>query len=340
MKKYPFLAAMAMTVLAGCNNNAFEEGPVVAAGETPIIVRTGVATKAVVAAGDAVTATFALISAAGAPDAAAWEAFEPRLTNTFKADGSFQTYATDAANVSTGVFTANATLAQSISFNPILYYDKVATNNSHYLVGVAPAGTVGVGGTVAFSVKDGEQDVMYAAQINKGKESEAASKNDVSFEFNHQTGQVSFVVKKAGVWKEEQLVTVNSIKLQSVQLPASIKLADGAVKYDAAKELLLPNVLTTQAVTAEGVPAGNPVMIAPTPTLLIDVTLEIKGEKKTYLNLPVTFAEAEGVGVTKGNASLVTINVKEPATSTETPITATATVVAWGTGNTGSVDLN
>lgn len=337
MKKYPFLAAMALTVLASCNNNEFGEGPAVAAGETPIIVRTGVATKAVVAAGDEVTATFALISAAAEPQAADWEAFVPRKANVLNVGGSFDAYATDAANVSTGVFTANAAVAQAISFNPILYYDKTATDNAAYMVGVAPAGTVGAGGTVTFSVKDGEQDVMYAGLINKGKESEAGT-NEAFFEFNHQTGQVSFLVKKEAELTD--LVTVSSIKLQSVQLPASIKLADGTVTYDASKELLLPGIVNTQAVTTEGVPTGNPVMIAPIAALKIDVTIEIAGVKKTYLNLPVAFSDTHGTGVSKGNASLVTINVKNPATTTETPITATAKVVAWGTGNTGNVELN
>lgn len=341
MEKYPILAAMVLTVLAGCNNNAFEEGPAIAAGETPIIVKTGVATKAAIGTGDEVTATFALISSVTAPAAAAWNSFVPRKTNVFTEGDIFADYAADAANVSTGIFTANATTAQSISFNPDLYYNKKQVDGSSYetayLIGVAPAGTVVTGGTVNFSAKDGEQDVMYASQISKGVESEAES-NKNTFAFNHMTGQVSFTVKKEAAVTE--VVTVKSIKLKAVQLPASIKLADGSVTYDTQADLLLPNVINTQAITADGVATGNPVMIAPVAALTIDVTVTVGGKAKTYSNVPVTFTDEKGTGVTKGNASLVTITVKEQVTPSETPITATATVVAWGTGNKGVVDLN
>ena len=110
--------------------------------------------------------------------------------------------------------------------------------------------------------------------------------------------------------------------------------------YDTLADLTLPNVINSQAVSVEGVATGNPVMIAPIAALNIDVTIAIKGVEKTYSNVPVTFTDTKGTGVTKGNASLVTITVKEPTTSTETPVIAKATVVAWGTGNSGEVSLN
>ena len=336
MKKYLVLATMGLTVLAGCSNNDFGESPVVTAGETPIVVQTGVATKAVVATGDEVTATFTLISSETEPKADDWNAFVPRKANVLGEDGAFADYSTDAANVSTGVFSANTT-AQVISFNPVLYYNKKVAAEHAYLVGVAPSGTVSTGGNLTFSVKDGEQDVMYASQIDKGAASEA-EKNENVFTFNHQTGQVSFKVNKEAAITD--LVTVKSIKLKSVQLPASIKLADGTMTYDTQADLTLPNVINSQAVSVEGVATGNPVMIAPIAALNIDVTIAIKGVEKTYSNVPVTFTDTKGTGVTKGNASLVTITVKEPTTSTETPVTAKATVVAWGTGNSGEVSLN
>lgn len=133
MNRYPFLAAMVLTVLAGCNNNEFEEGPAIAAGETPIIVKTGVATKAAIGTGDEVTATFALISSVTAPDAAAWNSFVPRKTNVFTDANIFADYAADAANVSTGIFTANATTAQAISFNPVRPFIRFLPQEScHY----------------------------------------------------------------------------------------------------------------------------------------------------------------------------------------------------------------
>lgn len=336
MKKYLVLATMGLTVLAGCSNNDFGESPVVTAGETPIVVQTGVATKAVVATGDEVTATFTLISSETEPKADDWNAFVPRKANVLGEDGAFADYSTDAANVSTGVFSANTT-AQVISFNPVLYYNKKVAAEHAYLVGVAPSGTVSTGGNLTFSVKDGEQDVMYASQIDKGGASEAETNENV-FTFNHQTGQVSFKVNKEEAITD--LVTVKNIKLKSVQLPVSIKLADGTVTYDTQADLTLPNVINSQAVSVEGVATGNPVMIAPIAALNIDVTIAIKGVEKTYSNVPVTFTDTKGTGVTKGNASLVTITVKEPTTSTETSVTAKATVVAWGTGNSGQVDLN
>lgn len=341
MKKYSFLAAIALVTLAGCSNNEFEEGGVSSVGEVPIIVKTGVATKAVVATGDEVTATFALISSQTEPTAANWNAFVPRKANSLNAENAFDDYATDAANVSTGVFAANATTAQEISFNPALYYNKKDLGEgafeTAYLVGVAPAGTVSTGGTLTFSTKDGEQDVMYATQISKGVASGSKSNNN-TFTFNHQTGQVSFSVKKEAVVTD--VVTVKSIKLKTVQLPASIKLADGTVTYDTPADLILPNVINSQAVTAEGVATGNPVMIAPIAALNIDITVTIGGKDKTYSNVPVVFKGETGTGITKGNASLVTVTVKEQKTPTETPITAKATVAAWGTGNSGEVGLN
>ncbi|WP_455637424.1 hypothetical protein [Parabacteroides sp.] len=343
MNKYSFLAAMALVTMASCSNNQFDEdGPAIAKSETPIIVKTGVSTKsaldtkASIGTGDNVTAMFALINKVTAAEAADWAGFTPRTENTLT-DGALATYNTDAANVATGTFVANPTTAQVISFQPTLYYDKTA-NMNHYMVGVAPVGTVKTGGTVEFTTKDGEQDVMYAGQIDKGTKDDAET-NSNTFEFNHMTGQVSFKVKKDATVGDD-VVTVKSIKLKTVRLPKSIALANGTVTYDTPADLALPNVISSQAVTTAGVETGNPVMVAPMTTLSIDAVVTIAGVDKTYSNVPVTFTGAlGGTGITQGYSSEVTINVKK-TTSTETAIEASATVVAWKTGNTGNVDLD
>lgn len=337
MNKYSFLAAMALVAMASCTNNEFEqEGPAVAASETPIVVKTGVATKASIGTGDNVTALFALISAESAPEASDWEAFSPRTENKL-ADGTFANYATDAANLSTGSFVANPT-AQAISFQPTLYYNGTQDNNDKaYMVGVAPVGTVS-GGTVTFATKDGEQDILYAEQIDKG--SKDSPDESATFKFEHMTGQVSFKVKKDETTLASSLVTVKGITLKQVRLPKSIALGDGKVTYDAQADLALPNVISSQAVTEAGVETGNPVMVAPMVTLSIDAVITIDGKDKTYSNVPVTFTGTNGgTGITQGYSSEVTINVKQ-TTSTETEIEASASVAPWKTGNTGNVDLN
>lgn len=341
MKKSSILAAMALVAMAGCSNNEFDDGPIVASGETPIIVNTGVSTKAAITTGSDVTAMFALINAATEPDATAWSTFAPQLKHVMKEN---DTNTIDAyANVSLGAFVANDQTAQSISFNPTLYYDKATSENKAFMVGVAPVGTAKAGGIIEFETLDGEQDVMYAGVIDKG--SKAKADDQATFQFEHKTGQVSFKVKKDDTTLGNATVTVKSITLRSVGLPKSIKLVDGAVTFEPKAELSLPNINTEQSVTAAGTETGNPVMIAPMETMNIDAVITIKegdkSEDKVYSKVPVKFTGAAGgKGVTEGYSSLVTIKVKKSTVDGETGITATATVAKWKTGNTGDVELD
>lgn len=342
MKKSSILAAMALVAMAGCSNNEFDDGPIVASGETPIIVNTGVTTKAAITTGDEVTAMFALINAATQPDATAWSNFAPQLKHVMNVSDAttIDTY----ANVSLGAFVANDQTAQSISFNPTLYYDKVTPANKAFMVGVAPVGTAKAGGVIEFETLDGEQDVMYAGVIDKGTKTEA-EKNEATFQFEHKTGQVSFKVKKDETTLGNATVTVKSITLRSVGLPKSIKLVDGAVTFEPKAELSLPNINTEQSVTVAGTETGNPVMIAPMETMFINAVITIKegdkSEDKVYSKVPVKFTGANGGnGVTEGYSSLVTIKVKKSTATGETDITATATVANWKTGNTGDVELD
>lgn len=341
MKKSSILAAMALVAMAGCSNNEFDDGPVVASGETPIIVNTGVSTKAAITTGDDVSAMFALINAADKPTTDDWANFSPQLKHVMNSLDA--TKVDTYANVSLGAFVANDQTAQSISFTPTLYYDKVTSTNKAYMVGVAPVGTAKTGGIIEFETLDGEQDVMYAEVIDKGTKTKA--EDDATFNFEHKTGQVSFKVKKDETSLKDATVTVKSITLRSVRLPKSIRLFDGVVTFNSGADLSLPNINTEQSVTVAGTETGNPVMIAPMETMFINAVITIKegdkSEDKVYSKVPVKFTGANGGnGVTEGYSSLVTIKVKKSTATGETDITATATVAKWKTGNTGDVELD
>lgn len=338
-KKY-VLAAICLMTMAGCSNNEFEDGPVLASGETPIQLRTGVDTRAAISNGDVVTATIALIAKKSpAPTAAEWNAIIPITTNTLGDGGAFTDYATQAANVSSGTFTASAT-AQAVGFSVPLYYNK-ATDMRAYMVGVAPAGTLSAGnGKVVFPSVDGLQDVLYANTIDKGT-SESATSNTEFFTFNHQTGQVRFKILKEKGMGADSVVTVQSVSLLNVGLPESITLGDSVIAYQDKGEFALPGINSSAAATEEGIDVGSPVMIRPMAAMNINITISIKGIAKTYSNVPVTFEGTNGgTGITKGYSSLVTITVKRKTNTSESQIDVKAVVAPWKTGNAGNVDLN
>ncbi|WP_099464975.1 hypothetical protein [Parabacteroides provencensis] len=338
-KKY-VLAAICLVTMAGCNNNEFENETSLASGETPIELKTGVDTRAAISNGDVVTATIALIAKeAPEPTAAEWNALVPITTNTLGDGGTFANYETDAANVSSGTFTASAT-AQSVGFSVPLYYNK-ASNTRAYMVGVAPAGTLSSGnGKVTFPSVDGLQDVLYASTIDKGTV-ETAAANEKFFTFNHQTGQVRFYIQKEVGMSADSVVTVQGVTLLNVGLPESITLGDSVITYQDKGEFALPGINSSAAATEAGIDVGSPVMIRPMASMNINITISIKGVSKTYSNVPVTFEGTEGgTGITKGYSSLVTVTVKRKVNTTESQIDVKAVVAPWKTGNTGKVDLD
>lgn len=337
MKKVLCMAAMALlAVSCSDNENEMPQPQPVPANATPIEIGqtiTGL-TKAAVVEGSNVTATVLMGDAVGGNHN--WENFiareENKLTSSqFAADD-------DRANVAAATFVAGTT--NKVGLNPPLYYAVNDNTMQSHLVAIAPAGRVD-GQTVAFSVTDGLQDVMYADEKNAGT---ATSKNDVLFTFKHLTTQIKFEVKLLpaaadGKWSGK-IVTVKSITIRDAKLPNSVTYKNGDVNWSVPTLLVVPGI-GNGALTSTAASVGTPVMIAADNALRIDVIIGVSGESdQLYNDVLVMKNDHDALITATGSAHTVTLTVEEPTkVSGATEITTTATVTPWTDGDAGSATL-
>ena len=83
-------------------------------------------------------------------------------------------------------------------------------------------------------------------------------------------------------------------------------------------------------------------MVAPSNDIKLNVTINVGGTDRTFLNVPVMDSKNAGekLNAQEGYAHTVTLNITEPDKPTgATALTVKATVNEWKQGNGGTVDL-
>ena len=255
MKTKLSLALLTLLIAAGCSESDQSNLPDSPVNAVPIRIGQSVSAVSRAVAEDGVNVTATILRCDG-DDTSDWSGFTKVDKNVI--DGSKQL--TDRASVSAASFTVGA--AKEISLNQVLYYHTNNSTNS-FVAGVSPAGQVANTGTVvAFSQKDGTQDVMYAPAITVGNGGAAAPSCDLKF--THQTTQLNFDIKLdkvsgGGEWNGKR-IALKSIAVQEVAVPQSVDVANGNVTWSSATTLAVPGI--TETVIAEtATSVGNPFMI-------------------------------------------------------------------------------
>lgn len=333
MKTKLSLALLTLLIAAGCSESDQSNLPDSPVNAVPIRIGQSVnaVSRAVAENGTSVTATI-LRCDGDAPSN--WSGFTKVDKNVI--DGSKQL--TVRASVSAASFVVGTT--QEISLNQVLYYHTDNSTNS-FVAGVSPAGQVANTGTVvAFSQKDGTQDVMYAPAITVGNGGAAAPSCDLKF--THKTTQLNFEIKLdkvvgGGEWNGKR-IALKSIAVQEVAVPQSVDVANGNVAWSSAATLAVPGI--TETVIAETATAvGNPFMIKESTQVLLDVTITVDGAEKLFNNIRVVNGDSD-LATTTGKSHKITLTMKEPATADDAVnITTTATVTPWIVGDSGTAEL-
>lgn len=333
MKTKLSLALLTLLIAAGCSESDQSNLPDSPVNAVPIRIGQSVSavSRAVAENGTSVTATILRCDGDTPSD---WSGFTKVDKNVI--DGSKQL--TARASVSAASFVVGTT--KEISLNQVLYYHTDNSTNS-FVAGVSPAGQVANTGTVvAFSQKDGTQDVMYAPAITVGNGGAAALSCDLKF--THQTTQLNFEIKLdkvagGGEWNGKR-IALKSIAVQEVAVPQSVDAANGNVTWSSATTLAVPGI--TEIVIAETATAvGNPFMIKESTQVLLDVTITVDGAEKLFNNIRVVNGDSD-LATTTGKSHKITLTMKEPATAADAVnITTTATVTPWVVGDSGTAEL-
>ena len=333
MKTKLSLALLTLLIAAGCSESDQSNLPDSPVNAVPIRIGQSVSAVSRAVAEDGVNVTATILRCDG-DDTSDWSGFTKVDKNVI--DGSKQL--TDRASVSAASFTVGA--AKEISLNQVLYYHTNNSTNS-FVAGVSPAGQVANTGTVvAFSQKDGTQDVMYAPAITVGNGGAAAPSCDLKF--THQTTHLNFDIKLdkvsgGGEWNGKR-IALKSIAVQEVAVPQSVDVANGNVTWSSATTLAVPGI--TETVIAEtATSVGNPFMIKESTQVLLDVTITIDGAEKFFNNVRVVNGNSDWA-TTRGKSHKITLTIKEPASAEDAvSITTTATVTPWVVGDSGTAEL-
>ncbi|RHE89525.1 hypothetical protein DW712_17565 [Bacteroides intestinalis] len=333
MKTKLSLALLTMLIAAGCSESDQSNLPDSPVNAVPIRIGQSVSavSRAVAENGTSVTATILRCDGDTSSDWSGFTKVDKNVINDSK-------QLTDRASVSAASFVVGTT--QEISLNQELYYHTDGTTNS-FVAGISPAGQVANAGTaVAFSQKDGTQDVMYASAISVGKGDSPAVSRNLTFE--HKTTQLNFEIKLekvsgGGEWNGKR-VALKSIAMKEVAVPAAVDAADGTVTWSSAATLAVPGIAET-VIAETATAAGSPIMIKAGDKVVVDVAIVVGGDTKVFNNVPVMNGDSHLTTVT-GKSHKITLTMKEPATADDAvKITTTATVTPWVVGDSGTAEL-
>lgn len=347
MNKILSMAALAL-IMAGCSNDdekiVIDNGSEVANAVPVQIMQkvAGVETKAAVTLGSTMKANIIMVDDGGTPSGPNFNAFTPKTQNDLIDDGKDgKKLGSDAARatVANAEFTA-ANDAGEIKLNPTLYYPLTDTKVT-WLIGVAPQGTVD-NTYVTFSVVDGSQDVMYAAQQTAGSSKDEGSKKIPQLEFEHKTTQLLFVAQLTNddlsktEWKGK-IISVKNIIIKKAGVPTSIDIKDGTINC------------TEQDITVKGCavalgkspcPKSDPVMIKESTSVIVDIVLSVGTDIVTYSDLTVKASDGNNLATHAGKSHLITFEITPPVTASDgVQIGAKAKIVDWTTGDPGKVEI-
>lgn len=342
MKKILTMAAVVL-LAAGCSNDDESRGITPNTGKEPVAIKltqtvSGLSTKAPITNGSPVEGMVVMVDVESGHQHD-WASFTPIYKNVL--DGSKNL--TTRANVAGASFIAGTN--GDVTLNPTLYYDNAASSpkNSH-ITAVVPTGTL-ESSNVKFGTVDGLQDVMsIGTDIDAGS---AASPTDpLTLTFNHKTTQLVFAasytkVSGGGEWSGKD-VSIKSISILGAQLPEKVNLTNGDVIWTTAAPFSVPNIIGT-ALSSTASTVSPAVMIAPSKEILLNVTINVGGTDRTFLNVAVKDEKdaTANLNALEGYAHTVTLNIVEPESPVDNSkaLTVKATVNEWKTGNSGSADL-
>lgn len=346
MKKILTMAAVAL-LAASCSNDKDVITPDLGTANAPVAIKLtqsveGITTKAPITSGSQVEGIVVMVDVTSGHEHD-WGSFNPVYKNEI--DGATKELKT-RANVAGAVFTAGT--ETDITLTPTLYYDntEVSPKNSH-ITAVVPSGTI-ESSKVVFGKVDGLQDVMTIGADQDAGTAASPNQNGCKLTFAHKTTQLVFaasytsVAGGKGEW-EGKNVSIKSIKILGTQLPQSVNLTNGDVNWATASDFSVPNITTTTLSTTAST-ISPAVMVAPSNDIKLNVTINVGGTDRTFLNVPVMDSKNAGekLNAQEGYAHTVTLNITEPDKPTGDNVKALevkATVNEWKQGNGGTVDL-
>jgi len=346
MKKILTMAAVAL-LAASCSNDKDVITPDLGTANAPVAIKLtqsveGITTKAPITSGSQVEGIVVMVDVTSGHEHD-WGSFNPVYKNEI--DGATKELKT-RANVAGAVFTAGT--ETDITLTPTLYYDnEQASPKSAHITAVVPSGTI-ESSKVVFGKVDGLQDVMTIGADQDAGTAASPNQNGCKLTFAHKTTQLVFaasytsVAGGKGEW-EGKNVSIKSIKILGTQLPQSVNLTNGDVNWATASDFSVPNITTT-ALSTTASTISPAVMLAPSNDIKLNVTINVGGTDRTFLNVPVMDSKNAGekLNAQEGYAHTVTLNITEPDKPTGDNVKALevkATVNEWKQGNGGTVEL-
>lgn len=346
MKKILTMAAVAL-LAASCSNDKDVITPDLGTANAPVAIKLtqsveGITTKAPITSGSQVEGIVVMVDVTSGHEHD-WGSFNPVYKNVINETTKVLE---KRANVAGAVFTAGK--ETDITLTPTLYYDntEVSPKNSH-ITAVVPSGTI-ESSKVVFGKVDGLQDVMTIGADQDAGTAASPNQNGCKLTFAHKTTQLVFAASYTsgaggkGEW-EGKNVSIKSIKILGTQLPQSVNLTNGDVNWATASDFSVPNITTT-ALSTTASTISPAVMLAPSNDIKLNVTINVGGTDRTFLNVPVMDSKNAGekLNAQEGYAHTVTLNITEPDKPTGENVKALevkATVNEWKQGNGGTVDL-
>ena len=316
MKKILTMAAVAL-LAASCSNDKDVITPDLGTANAPVAIKLtqsveGITTKAPITSGSQVEGIVVMVDVTSGHEHD-WGSFNPVYKNEI--DGATKELKT-RANVAGAVFTAGT--ETDITLTPTLYYDnaQASPKNSH-ITAVVPSGTI-ESSKVVFGKVDGLQDVMTIGADQDAGTAASPNQNGCKLTFAHKTTQLVFaasytsVAGGKGEW-EGKNVSIKSIKILGTQLPQSVNLTNGDVNWATASDFSVPNITTT-ALSTTASTISPAVMLAPSNDIKLNVTINVGGTDRTFLNVPVMDSKNAGekLNAQEGYAHTVTLNITEP----------------------------
>lgn len=346
MKKILTMAAVAL-LAASCSNDKDVITPDLGTANAPVAIKLtqsveGITTKAPITSGSQVEGIVVMVDVTSGHEHD-WGSFNPVYKNEI--DGATKELKT-RANVAGAVFTAGT--ETDITLTPTLYYDnEQASPKSAHITAVVPSGTI-ESSKVVFGKVDGLQDVMTIGADQDAGTAASPNQNGCKLTFAHKTTQLVFaasytsVAGGKGEW-EGKNVSIKSIKILGTQLPQSVNLTNGDVNWATASDFSVPNITTT-ALSTTASTISPAVMLAPSNDIKLNVTINVGGTDRTFLNVPVMDSKNAGekLNAQDGYAHTVTLNITEPDKPIGDNVKALevkATVNEWKQGNGGTVEL-
>lgn len=216
----------------------------------------------------------------------------------------------------TSIPTSIAATSGAITFEPIQYYSADATQNA-YFVGYYPSGTL-ANGVVTFTGMDGSQDIMYAQEVSGNK-----TNTTLAAAFVHKLAQLQFKFKKDATFQGTD-VKVTSIIIKGTQLPESLNIKDGTIKYATSSTPITAFTGGTYPMDESLVtPANNLVQVGAN-AIKLDITLD---NGATFNDVSVTLTTKETT------AHVITLTFKQASA------TGNATIGTWASEDAGNTDI-